>query len=127
VIKFSLKNKKGQVMLITVMTLSGTILGATTIAGLLMLYQIRQSTDIINSSKAIYAADAGIEYELYRFFKDDTYETEGILDNGATFETSVTETLGDDGVTIESVIIKSTGKSNKIARAFESILRRSSN
>ncbi len=120
------RRSSGQVMLVTVMALSGTILGATTIAGLLMLHQIRQSTDTVNSSKAIYAADSGIEYELYRFFKDDSYEDINPLSNGATFETRVVEKLADDGVTVESITIKSTGKSNKIARAFETVLSKSS-
>ncbi|MDO8430221.1 MAG: hypothetical protein Q7S73_02540 [bacterium] len=64
-------NNGGQVMLITVLALSGTILGATTIAGLLMLYQIRQATDVVNSTKAIFAADSGFEWRLYKFYKTD--------------------------------------------------------
>ena len=55
-------------MILTVLALGGAILGATTIAGLLMLYQIRQTTDLANSGKAIYAADAGIEWTLYNWF-----------------------------------------------------------
>jgi hypothetical protein len=57
-------------MILTVLALGGAILGATTIAGLLMLYQIRQTTDLANSGKAIYAADAGIEWTLYNWFCD---------------------------------------------------------
>src|SRR3989344_7426978 len=68
---FSFSNKRGQVMLITILAISGTILGATAIAGLLMLYQIRQSTDIASSAKSVYAADSGIEWRLYKFFKTD--------------------------------------------------------
>lgn len=62
------RHNSGQAMLLTVLALGGTILGATTIAGLLMLYQIRQTTDMANSAKAIYAADAGVEVGLYNFF-----------------------------------------------------------
>ncbi len=58
----------GQAMIMTVLALGGTMLGATTIAGLLMVYQIRQSTDMANSMKAIYAADAGLEWTLHNFF-----------------------------------------------------------
>ena len=60
--------RRGQVMIITILVLGGAILSATTIAGLLMLYQIRQTTDIANSGRAIYAADAGIEWSLYNWF-----------------------------------------------------------
>lgn len=63
-----INKRSGQVMILTVMALGGAILGATTIAGLLMLYQIRQATDLANSGKAIYAADAGIEWTLYNWF-----------------------------------------------------------
>ena len=60
--------RSGQVMIITILVLGGAILSATTIAGLLMLYQIRQTTDIANSGRAIYAADAGIEWSLFKWF-----------------------------------------------------------
>jgi hypothetical protein len=58
------KNRKrsGQVMILTVLALGGTILGAATVASLLVVYQIRQSTDLANSARAIFAADTGIEW-----------------------------------------------------------------
>ncbi len=61
--------RRGQAMLIAVITLGATMLGATTIAGLLMLYQIRQATDFGNSAKSIFAADAGAEWALYNYFQ----------------------------------------------------------
>ncbi len=67
----NMKHEKGQVMLITVLALSGMLIGATTIAGLLMTYQIRNSGDITNSIKAIMAADAGIECGLYELSRDN--------------------------------------------------------
>lgn len=60
--------RAGQVMILTVLALGGTILGATTIAGLLMLYQLRQSTDMANSARAIFAADAGMEKAFFDLF-----------------------------------------------------------
>ena len=72
--------RSGQVMIITILVLGGAILSATTIAGLLMLYQIRQTTDIANSGKAIYAADAGIEWSLYNWFC--TISGKGVCDIG---------------------------------------------
>lgn len=66
-------NNKGQVMLLTVLIISGTVLGATTIAGLLTLNQIRQTTNVINSTQALYAADAGLEWHLYTSFVDADY------------------------------------------------------
>lgn len=54
-------------MLLMVLSIGGTILGATTIAGLLMLYQIKGATDFANSAKAVFAADSGIEWTLYNY------------------------------------------------------------
>lgn len=52
-------------MLVTVLALGGAILGATTVAGILTLYQIRATTDAESSAKAVFAADAGVEWAQY--------------------------------------------------------------
>ena len=119
-------------MLLTVVILSGTLLSATTIAGLLMLYQIRQSVDIANSTKAFYAADSGLEQRLYQFIKEENVACdsplEGTLSNGATFrvECSVkvakAAAVGVAGA--ETATIKSTGEANKNYRALEIKLSR---
>ncbi|MBI3046378.1 MAG: hypothetical protein HYY86_02485 [Candidatus Harrisonbacteria bacterium] len=117
-------------MLITVLVLSGTILGATAIAGLLMVYQLRQSNDVINSNKAIFAADSGIEWRLYKFFKADSQICKECPDggvcpgpnfeNGASFQTTC-ELLG--GGAVPTVKVKSTGTAGNNSRAFEIILQ----
>src|SRR3989344_5773934 len=66
--------REGQAMLLTVLTIGGTLLGATAIAGLLMLFQIRQSTDLKNSNKAIYAADSAIEWGNYNWLVGASWE-----------------------------------------------------
>ena len=58
-------------MLLTVLIVSGTILGATTIAGLLMLYQLRQVTNFGYSVQAFFAADSGLEWKLYQLKDPD--------------------------------------------------------
>ncbi len=106
----------GQAMILTVLALGGTILGATTIAGLLMLYQIRQTADLANSAKAIFAADAGIEWALYDFTCNlDPGDSivcvpQPTMTNGSLL--SVTVTPGPGGS------IKSVGSSGKSSRAF---------
>jgi hypothetical protein len=63
------KNKRsGQAMLTAVLTISGAILGATTVAGFLMVYQLRASTDSENSAKAVFAADSGVEWSLFDYY-----------------------------------------------------------
>ena len=61
-------SRSGQAMLLAVLMLGATMLGATTIAGLLMAYQIRQTTNFADSAKSIFAADSGTEWALYNYF-----------------------------------------------------------
>lgn len=76
-------------MLISILAMGGTIIGATAIAGLLMAYQIRQSADLAGSAKAIGAADAGLECSLYMFFQS-TSSCPGLP---ATFQNGSTVTF----------------------------------
>lgn len=134
---FTDRSRSAQVMIITVLTLGGTLLGATTIAGLLMLYQIRQATDLKNSAQAIFAADTGIEWGLYRFFQCngnssppsacDNSPPPQTFDNKATFELVCTEnpdgTTGWEKETCETRtntphLIKSIGQAAATSRAF---------
>ena len=99
-------------MLLTILVIGGLLLGASAIAGLLMVYQIRQSSDITNSTKAIFAADTGIEWGLYGMFKDQDYP-KPIMTNQADFSTTVYGTSS----------IKSVGSSQRASRAFEVTLQ----
>ncbi|MEK7146772.1 MAG: hypothetical protein AAB772_00785 [Patescibacteria group bacterium] len=87
-IKLLKKNNEGQVVLLTVLVLGGSILGASAIAGYLMLLSIRGATDLASSAKAISSADAGVEWELFRVFQDNTYPAPIFLNN-ATVSTTV--------------------------------------
>jgi len=95
------------VILLTVLVLAGSMLGASVIAGYLMLLKIRASSDITNSARAIFAADAGVEWELYKQIKDPGYPKPS-LSNGAEFTTYQNEQM-----------IKSIGESSGVFRAFE--------
>ena len=90
-------------MLLTVLIVSGTILGATTIAGLLMLYQLRQATDFGRSLQALFAADTGLEWQLYRKFAE--------TDEGKIYPKPLlgTDTDADFTVTTTSSSIESVG------------------
>lgn len=123
---------KGQVMLITVLALGGTILGATTIAGLMILYQLKQTNDLINSNKAIFAADSGIEWRLYKFFKTDAQVCKECPDGGACPQPAMTNISGPQSAIITScetfggaattTVVKATGSSGNTSRVFELIL-----
>jgi len=124
-------------MLLTVLTLGGTLLGATTIAGLLMVYQVRQGTDLSQSAKSIFAADAGIEWSIYNVVCDTVGPVNGkpcpISDAPPTFTNgaSVAVTCRDDtGAEIHgadgaancnsssTVSVRSLGRFGNTARAF---------
>lgn len=100
------KLENGQAMLLTVLILGGVVLSVSTIAGYITTQKIRQSSDAMNSTKAIFAADTGIEWELYKQFKGQADKP--ILSNGASFETS------ESGDTKKSI-----GRSSNSFRAFE--------
>ena len=81
-------------MILTIMALSGTLLVATTIAGLLTTYQIRAAGDIAASTRAVYAADAGLEMALYRFFRPEMVATPTTtLANGGVILISCLDTV----------------------------------
>lgn len=103
-------------MLITVMMLSAAILASTSLAGLLILYQLRQATDATASTKAIFAADAGLERALYNESKligTPEYES---------YDPPMSKTLDNDAtytVTKDGSVIKSIGQYGRAARAFQ--------
>ena len=116
-------SRKAQVMLLAILALGGVILVGTTAAGLLVIYQIRQSADLASSAKAVFAADSGIEWGLYQFFKPGS-GTPPSFSNGASV-TVVCYTASRAAVpcTDPSVAsIRAVGKSGNVSRAFEQSL-----
>ncbi|OGZ00507.1 MAG: hypothetical protein A2946_00870 [Candidatus Liptonbacteria bacterium RIFCSPLOWO2_01_FULL_53_13] len=111
-------SQNGQVMILTVVAIGGTLLAATTVAGLLVVYQLRQSSDAVNSAKAIFAADAGIEWGLYQFFKPALAGG-----GGPAFSNSASVTIscfpGTSCKDASTNLIKVVGRSANAARALE--------
>ena len=115
----------GQVMLLTVLILGGVILSVSMIAGYITVQKIRQSSDVANSTKAIFAADTGIEWELYKCFKCNPLI---FCDSTCTALDSQKPSMGNNSTVSSSVVyddsgapqfIKSIGQSSNIFRAFE--------
>lgn len=106
----------GQVLVLTTLTIGGVLIGASAVAGLLMTYQIRQVSDITNSAKSVFAADTGIEWGLYQFFKPGTLSAP-TLSNGATFTTTCAPS--GDCTDVNATLITSVGKSADTERAFD--------
>jgi hypothetical protein len=125
--------RRGQVMILTILALGGTLLGATTIAGLLMLYQIRNSTDLENSAKAIFAADAGLDWALYKFSCANGGSQSPCLvpeagnfdfSNGSTAQVVCEDKAGAvvDCSDANMTLIKSVGSAGGSSRAFSASL-----
>jgi hypothetical protein len=118
-----MNKRNAQAMLLTTLAIGGTLLGATTIAGLLLVYQIRQATDLSNSAKAIYAADAGIEWGLYKYFTDPSVAPIGTLSNRAgvsvTCYNSSTPAVAVDCGSDAMYKIQAKGNVGGVSRAFE--------
>ena len=114
-------SRKGQVMLVSILTLGGIMIGVTAISGLLVLYQIRMSSDAAGSAKAIFASDAGVDWALYRFLKSTSgFTPDTNFSNGAV---STVVCKGPSGIldcsdaNISSIV--STGVSGSIYRVFQ--------
>ena len=118
-------------MLIAVLALGGAILGATTVAGLLTLYQIRATTDTANSAKAIFAADTGTEWALFNYYcgvtpdqcPDGPLVTSTFAGSGASMTVSCYENYDATGYPIlcsntSTVAAISSGVANGSERAF---------
>lgn len=108
-------------MILSVLVLGGTILGATVIAGLLMVYQLRATSDAANSAKAIFAADTGIEWMLYQFAKPSSTDPEPALSNGASF-TATCYNSSSSAVDCRDpsvVTFRSVGKAGSSYRALQ--------
>jgi hypothetical protein len=71
--KFKIQNSKlgnkGQMMLLSIMILGGVFAIGLSVA-ILLLSEFRLSRQSLDSVKAIYAADAGVECELFQYFKN---------------------------------------------------------
>ena len=113
--------RRGQVMLLSVIAITGTLLGATTLSGLLMVYQLRGTSDSGNSAKAIFAADAGLDWGLYQNVYPTSSDPAPSLSNGADFtltcydSTSVEISCRDASV----ASIRSVGHAGNSYRALE--------
>lgn len=66
----ALRCESGQALITSMLFMSGLMLSATVISGLLVVYQIRQAIDAASSAQAIFAADAGVEETLRCFYYD---------------------------------------------------------
>ncbi len=113
-----LRSNSGQAMILTTLVLSSTVLALAGIGGYLMLIRLRVSSNVVDTTKAIYLADAGVECGAYNQTKAG-----GIDCNAATFSYNAgIDPLAHISVTSAvagtSTSIVSTGIYNQVNRAF---------
>lgn len=109
--KFIKSNKEnGIALLLTVIILSVVTLVAISIASIVVV-QLRLVRDIDDSKAAIYAADSGVEWQLYQI-RQGVSVSSPIMSNGATISTTVTGT-------VPNFTIKSLGSYRFVKRQFE--------
>ncbi len=101
---------KGQTLLIVVLILSSvTLVGLNW--GLVSIVRMRGAIGLSDSIKALYAADAGIECEIYKSFKDNTFDCVLVnpMTNNTRYEidTSVPGRIISVGIAIPSDIRRS--------------------
>lgn len=99
------KKQNGQVLLITVLIMMSTFALAIAIGGM-VLYELRSMINTNESVKAIYAAESGIEWQLFTTNKGNTDLP--TMTNGTKYENS-----SGDGY------IRSSGTSGRVNRAME--------
>lgn len=109
-------------MILTVLVLSSTVLALSAIGSYLMMIRLRISSNIVNTTKAIYIADAGIECEAYNQLKaggalncdagpyNAFLYNEGIADPGASYTTVYAPGPG--------AYARSTGSYRNVNRSF---------
>lgn len=115
--------RKGQVMLLSILTLGAVMLGATAVSGFLVIYQIRMTSDIADSTKAIFAADAGIDWANYQFAKATSTSAlqAPVFTNGASFTTVCYDSSLREMTCKSTAVsaIRSSGRSGMSYRSFE--------
>ena len=101
---------KGIALLLTIIILSIVMLIAVLITTIVTM-QLKLSSDINDSTKAIYAADSGIEWQLYQI-RTGAPAAMPTMSNGATLTVTVTGSY-------PNFTIKSLGSYGTVKRQFE--------
>ena len=128
------RRDSGQAITAMLLFMSGLMLSATAIAGLLILYQIRQAVDAGSSAQSVFAADAGVEATLRCFYyvlqigvnNASICGLSGTMETGGAYSTKLFFRKGDgnftDGLWTPDVVgfrIVSEGTSGKTVRILQ--------
>jgi len=124
-----IKSKNGQTMLIVTILLGGVFIIGTGIAGLLMYLTLQNTSDVVSSNAAIFAADSGMENALYCYFQQSPppqdvctsnqiiCASSSILSNGALASSSIQFTCSSTQPI--KFTVTSYGFAGKVVRTLE--------
>lgn len=116
-----MNKENGQMILLAVIIISSAVFISSAIGGYLMINKIKSVSKIVDLTKAIYAADAGIECELYNTFVEAVDPNKMINCQELDFSDNLTSVKTSTSTDSNGIInqIRSTGHSNKSFRSFE--------
>jgi hypothetical protein len=113
--RLSKEKSGGQAMLLSVLLIGTSILVITSLAGYLMIQRIKMGYQFVDSTKALFAADAGIECGFYNNLKGRDVDCNNLGFSDPMTKTQTVIVMNENGVPQH---IKSIGTSNKLNRAF---------
>lgn len=98
------KSQMGQVLLITLLIMAGVFAIGMSVS-LIFLNEVRLSRQSLESVKAIYAAESGLECELYQYFKSSTSTCDviNIMTNNTSFISTTTPATGPIPTSTQSI------------------------
>lgn len=119
---FSLSAVKGQIMLIIILTISSIfVIGAA--ISLTITQQLRRVGALLNSVKAFYAADAGVEWQFFKFLRDSSAPAPELTNNTSCCKQGDIQIISPE-LPGQRAQLKSIGTSpargvNKVKRSIE--------
>lgn len=127
----ALRLRSGQAILLSVIMLNGILISASAVAGLLITYQIRQANDSVESMKAFFAADAGIEDALYCYYMLSSGTAASCAGSGSLinskgdrvyYSKTITSQLDSNNEQI-GFVLNSVGNSGRTQRILETRIK----
>ncbi len=106
-------------MLLSIILIGSALLVSGAIAGLLTMYQIQESNNVVDSTKAFFGADSMIEWQTYEYMQAPaTPLSEPAFSNGVSATSSVSVTTSPGATT---TIIQAEGTAGNSIRTLQSI------
>ncbi len=71
-------NRFGQAVVVAILTIGITLLGATAFAGVIMANELRAAGSVPDSANAIFIADSGVNWALYSYLTGKSVAQPGV-------------------------------------------------